>query len=180
MEDRSSRRMRTLVTLLAQRGLSANEVARALISMVARSTTRSNQRPDTLMQDRSPPPRRKPLATHGRTIHWVKPGCRGASATRPLSCRKRSSFRRRDRSQMCQNLTHAPQQTTCAGLFDHLVGACEQRRRNVQTERLGGFKIDDEFELGRLQNRQLGWLRAFENPACVNARLPGGIGKAGS
>src|SRR5712692_3084644 len=45
------------------------EVARALISMVARSTTRSNQRPDTLMQDRSPPPRRKPLATHGRTIH---------------------------------------------------------------------------------------------------------------
>src|SRR5260370_24516366 len=36
--------------------------------MVARSTTRSNQRPDTLMQDRSPPPRRKPLATHGRTI----------------------------------------------------------------------------------------------------------------
>src|SRR6266702_7460068 len=40
-----------------------------MISMVARSTTRSNQRPDTLMQDRSPPPRRKPLATHGRTIH---------------------------------------------------------------------------------------------------------------
>src|SRR6266566_8991587 len=69
MEDRSSRRMRTLVTLLAQRGLSANEVARALISMVARSTTRSNQRPDTLMQDRSPPTRQKPLATHGRTIH---------------------------------------------------------------------------------------------------------------
>src|SRR5580704_7156471 len=33
------------------RGLSANENARALISMVARST-RSNQRPDTLMQDR--------------------------------------------------------------------------------------------------------------------------------
>jgi hypothetical protein len=30
----------------------ANETARALISMMARSTTRSNQRPDTLMQDR--------------------------------------------------------------------------------------------------------------------------------
>ena len=39
--------------------------------MMARSTTRSNQRPDTLMQDRSPPARRNPLATHGRTIHWV-------------------------------------------------------------------------------------------------------------
>src|SRR5208283_2980433 len=40
--------------------------------MMARSTTRSNQRPDTLMQDRSPPARLNPLATHGRTIHWVK------------------------------------------------------------------------------------------------------------
>ena len=52
MEDRSSRRMRTLVTRLAPGGLSANEIARALISMMARSTTRSTQRPDTLMQDR--------------------------------------------------------------------------------------------------------------------------------
>src|SRR5262249_41194001 len=33
-------------------GLSANEIARALISMMARSTTCSNQRPDTLMRDR--------------------------------------------------------------------------------------------------------------------------------
>ena len=39
MEDRSSRRMRTLVTQMARRGLSANEIARALISMVARSMT---------------------------------------------------------------------------------------------------------------------------------------------
>src|SRR6266481_3692227 len=69
MEDRSSRRMRALVTRMAHRGLSANEIARALISMMARSTTSSKQRPDTLMQDRSPPARRRPLATHGRTIH---------------------------------------------------------------------------------------------------------------
>src|SRR5262249_61451909 len=33
-------------------GLTANENVCALISMVARSTARSNQRPDTLMQDR--------------------------------------------------------------------------------------------------------------------------------
>ena len=39
MEVRSSRRMRTLVTQMAHRGLSANEIARALISMMARSTT---------------------------------------------------------------------------------------------------------------------------------------------
>jgi hypothetical protein len=54
MEDRSSRRMRNLVTQMAARGLSANENVCALISMVARSTARSNQRPDTLMQDRKP------------------------------------------------------------------------------------------------------------------------------
>src|SRR5215510_6075463 len=35
------------------RGLTANQIACALISMMARSTTRSTQRPDTLMQDRS-------------------------------------------------------------------------------------------------------------------------------
>src|SRR5215831_3970689 len=52
MEDRSSRRLRTLVTHWPVRGLSANENAGALISMMARSTNRSNQRPDTLMQDR--------------------------------------------------------------------------------------------------------------------------------
>jgi hypothetical protein len=52
MEDRSSRRVRTLVTQTARsRCLSANQIACALISMRARSTC-SNQRPDTLMQDR--------------------------------------------------------------------------------------------------------------------------------
>jgi hypothetical protein len=69
MEDRSSRRMRTLVTQMALvRGLSGNEIACALISMMARST-RSNRRPDTLMQDRYLARSMKPLATHGRTIH---------------------------------------------------------------------------------------------------------------
>ena len=51
MEDRSSRRVRTLVTQKARRDLSGNKIACALISMMARSTC-SNQRPDTLMQDR--------------------------------------------------------------------------------------------------------------------------------
>jgi hypothetical protein len=51
LKVRSSRRQRTLVTLMAQRGLSANELSGALISMMARRT-RFTQRPDTLMQDR--------------------------------------------------------------------------------------------------------------------------------
>jgi hypothetical protein len=52
MEVRSSRRVRTLVTQMARSGLSANEIAPALIPMMARSKC-SNQRPDTLMQDRN-------------------------------------------------------------------------------------------------------------------------------
>src|SRR5258708_25462602 len=73
MEDRSSRRMRTLVTRMARRGLSVNEVARALISMMARSKC-SNQRPDTLMRDRSPPARRNHLQRTAGPYIWVKTG----------------------------------------------------------------------------------------------------------
>jgi hypothetical protein len=43
---------------------------------------------------------------------WLKAGPRGAVATRPLSCRKRSSFGRRDRSGMCQQRNHALQQNS--------------------------------------------------------------------
>ncbi|WP_166298555.1 hypothetical protein [Bradyrhizobium sp. 2S1] len=53
--------------VFAAKAAHANENVRALISMMARSTTRSDQRPDTLMQDRSSPARPSLLATRGRT-----------------------------------------------------------------------------------------------------------------
>jgi len=48
-------------------------------------------------------------------------------------------------------------------LFDHLVGAGEQRGRNFETERPSGLGIDNQFELGCLHNRQVGWLSALED-----------------
>src|SRR5215467_14930408 len=43
--------------------------------------------------------------------------------------------------------------------FDHLVSAGEQRRRQLDAERLRGGQIDNELELGRLLDRKVGGLR---------------------
>src|SRR3984893_5062920 len=56
-------------------------------------------------------------------------------------------------------------------LFDHLVGEREQLVRNLEPERLGGLEIDDQLELGRLQDGQVGRPRALENPAGIDADL---------
>src|SRR5215468_4155752 len=55
-------------------------------------------------------------------------------------------------------------------LFDHLVRARLHRRRHANAERLGGFEIDDQFKLGRLQDWQFGRIFTLENPARINAR----------
>jgi hypothetical protein len=43
---------------------------------------------------------------------------------------------------------------TKIALFNDLVGAGEQLRRNVDVERPGGLEIDDELEFGRLHDRE--------------------------
>jgi hypothetical protein len=45
--------------------------------------------------------------------------------------------------------------TPCAEaeLFDHLVGTCEQRRWNLEAERLGGLEIDDQLGFRGLLDR---------------------------
>jgi len=68
MENWSSRRIRELAPEIALRGMAANKIGCARISMMVRSTS-SKARPDTLVQDRTPGSPFS-LATHGGSIHF--------------------------------------------------------------------------------------------------------------
>ena len=54
-------------------------------------------------------------------------------------------------SALCQKRTHAPQQK---GLFDHFVGAGEERLGNCKPKRLSGLEVDDQRVFGGLLERR--------------------------
>jgi hypothetical protein len=60
------------------------------------------------------------------------------------------------KADMCGALAHVcfgPIADISVALFDHLVGALQERFRDRETKRFGGFEIDDELILRRELNR---------------------------
>jgi hypothetical protein len=70
-----------------------------------------------------------------------------------------------------------PEDRSSSTLFDHLVGAGEQRDRDGDAKRLGFLEVDDQLDLGELLDRQIGRLLALKNAAGVDAGLcsPSGL-----
>ena len=65
--------------------------------------------------------------------------------------------------------THAAQQISL--LFDHLVGAREQRLGNGYAKLLRGFEIDDQFKLGRNLYWKVARLFALEDAIDIAGHL---------
>src|SRR6516225_3740468 len=56
-----------------------------------------------------------------------------------------------------------------AFLFDHLIGAGEQRRRHLNAEDPRGLEVERQLEAGRLLDRQFAGFLPFEDAADVFA-----------
>jgi len=71
--------------------------------------------------------------------------------------------------------TYAAQQKK---LLDHLAGAREQHWRHVEAERFGRLQVENELELGRLLDRQIGGLLAAQDAIDVRGSLSVLVGKS--
>jgi hypothetical protein len=65
-----------------------------------------------------------------------------------------------------------------ASSFDHLVGAGEKRRRKIESDCLCRPKIHDQFELGRLFDRELSRFCSAQNFYSLPCQLPENFSEA--
>src|SRR5262245_59657296 len=56
-------------------------------------------------------------------------------------------------------------------LFNHLIGAGEQRRGHRDAEDAGCSGVDNQLELARLHHWQVGWLLSLEDATRIDADL---------
>jgi len=77
----------------------------------------------------------------------------------PLLHQQRQRSGHRYRSAMCQQPTHASQQSV---LFNHLVSGRENFVGHCEAECLRGREVDDQFELGGSVDRQISWFNTSE------------------
>src|SRR5260370_12827161 len=63
--------------------------------------------------------------------------------------------------------------------FDHFIGGHSHDLWHREAERLRRLEIDDQLELGRLHDGQIGRLGALENPTDVDAGLTISVGEVG-
>jgi hypothetical protein len=70
--------------------------------------------------------------------------------------------------------------TLNARLLDDLVRAQQQRLRNRQSKCFGGFEVDDQLQLGRLLDREVGGFRTLDDFLYVFCSALEGVGKVGA
>ena len=51
-----------------------------------------------------------------------------------------------------------------ASLLDHLIGSCQERRRNRQPDRLGRLEVDAQYVLRWLLDGEIARLGALQDP----------------
>src|SRR3954452_3499397 len=114
------------------------------------------------------------------SLSWRCACASGRSRSVALSCTIAAAPARRKRVEILRDARKPLNGLDFAVLFDHFVGAGEQRRRHGKAEHSCGRQDDDQFDLARLHDRQARRLRALENSTGIYAGLTIRIRHAGS